>query len=514
MAVPRLPRAALSTRGALFFPRRRGAGPSTRGGRLFPRLADCAGRLSEAGRLLLRRACCAGRIFLARPRLPRPAVRVLRLHGGRVARLRCHARECLGDLPVDGFFVERRPAFEVPRLRHRAREAWAISRLMASSWRGVPLSRFRAFAIARAKSGAISRLEVLPRGVSAFLAALREPGFAIRREAGRSLRFPSRRPRLAIPALGAVLASGKPRPLRPLSRFEAIGRPLLFGNLDCGRGTIDAQHAPPPYRALFFHALEAGGRIRLAAQISGLRASGRKPSLLAHWFALHAELAGQTRAELILQHAYLHFLDGAGLQVAEHERPEGNADEAVHGQAKMLQDVAHLAVLALPDRDRDPDIIALFAFERRLDRAEVHPARSQARRKLVEFRLLDLPVGADAIPPGPARGRQLDMPRKIAVVGQEKKPLRVEIEPADGDEPRQLFGERFENGGPSLRVFVGGHAALRLVVPPQARRLAPRERLAVHEDDVGGRNVQSSALDYGAVHRNAFFPNQDFGVSS
>ena len=69
---------------------------------------------------------------------------------------------------------------------------------------------------------------------------------------------------------------------------------------------------------------------------------------------------------------------------AELERPERDADQPVHLQAEMLQHIAHLAVLALADREGEPDIRALLAVERRLDRAIAHAvdrhALAQARR--------------------------------------------------------------------------------------------------------------------------------------
>jgi hypothetical protein len=54
---------------------------------------------------------------------------------------------------------------------------------------------------------------------------------------------------------------------------------------------------------------------------------------LPHHLPLDAELPGKPRPELILQDARFHFLDLTRLQIAQHERPEGNADEPVHGKA-------------------------------------------------------------------------------------------------------------------------------------------------------------------------------------
>ena len=55
--------------------------------------------------------------------------------------------------------------------------------------------------------------------------------------------------------------------------------------------------------------------------------------------------------ELLGQHAPLNGLDRARLQIEELERPVGDADEAVHLEAEVREDAAHLAVLALAQAD-------------------------------------------------------------------------------------------------------------------------------------------------------------------
>ena len=145
----------------------------------------------------------------------------------------------------------------------------------------------------------------------------------------------------------------------------------------------------------------------------------------------------------------------------------------------MLHDAAHFAVLAFADQERDPDIVALLAFERRFDRAVIDAARSQAPRKLVQLRLLDLPESTNAITPGPTRGGQFEMPREIAVICEEQEPFRVEVEPAHRNQPGQFFRKRFEDRRPSLGVFMRRHPALRLMIAPEPGRLPRRERLPV-----------------------------------
>ena len=72
-------------------------------------------------------------------------------------------------------------------------------------------------------------------------------------------------------------------------------------------------------------------------------------------------------AELLLQDLGAHLLDEPALELAELERPEGEPDQPVHGKPEMLEDLLDLAVLALAQPERDPDVVALDAVERRLD---------------------------------------------------------------------------------------------------------------------------------------------------
>src|SRR5690348_5680106 len=84
-------------------------------------------------------------------------------------------------------------------------------------------------------------------------------------------------------------------------------------------------------------------------------------------------------AELLAQHLARHFLDGAARQVAELERPVGNADEPRNAQAQMLHDAADLAILALVQADGEPGIAALLAIEHGADRAVAHAVDGDAR---------------------------------------------------------------------------------------------------------------------------------------
>ena len=105
----------------------------------------------------------------------------------------------------------------------------------------------------------------------------------------------------------------------------------------------------------------------------------------------------------------------------------------------MLEDALDLAVLAFAQAERDPDVVALDAVEPRLDRAVLHAVDGDAVGELVEVGLLDVAMRADAVAPQPAGVGVRDDLGEAAVVGEEQKPLGVDVEPADGDGPRQLL---------------------------------------------------------------------------
>src|SRR6516162_1108171 len=73
-------------------------------------------------------------------------------------------------------------------------------------------------------------------------------------------------------------------------------------------------------------------------------------------------------AELVAQGPRLHLRDLPWREVGELERAERHADQAVDLEAEVAEHVLHLAVLALPDRKGEPNVAALRAIDRGLDR--------------------------------------------------------------------------------------------------------------------------------------------------
>src|SRR3712207_3854431 len=89
-------------------------------------------------------------------------------------------------------------------------------------------------------------------------------------------------------------------------------------------------------------------------------------------------------AQLIAQNAAAHLAHFALPEVAQLERPVGDADEPAHAEAEMLQHPLDLAVLAFPQSDKEPDIGALDPVDRRLHRAVNHALDRHAALQRVQ----------------------------------------------------------------------------------------------------------------------------------
>ena len=137
------------------------------------------------------------------------------------------------------------------------------------------------------------------------------------------------------------------------------------------------------------------------------------------------------------------------------------------------------------------------------------PRRSPSSRACV-----DAAVSAHAIAPQPAGRRQFERAREPAVVGEQQQSLGVQVEPPDADQPRQVLRQRAEDGRAALRVGAGGDEAARLVEQEQPRALAPRQRLAVDADAVGGRDVERWRGDGLAVDRHAAGRDPRLGLAA
>src|SRR6185312_9920953 len=230
---------------------------------------------------------------------------------------------------------------------------------------------------------------------------------------------------------------------------------------------------------------------------------------------IDARFIGEALAELLAQHAGTDHLDAADRQVAELERAEAHADQAVDREAERPEDVLDLAVLAFAQRQDKPDIAALLTLQRRFDRAIFHAIDLETILERIELRLGDAAKGADAIFAQPAGGRQLEHTLEAAIVGEQQQAFGVDVEASDGDDTRQaLLFERLEDGGAAFRVLLGDHEAGGLVVEPDAGALAGLQRLAIDLHLVLFGDVESGGADHLAVDGDAAVLDPELGVTA
>ena len=228
-------------------------------------------------------------------------------------------------------------------------------------------------------------------------------------------------------------------------------------------------------------------------------------------------LGGESLAQLVGKDAGLDFLDGAFVQLAELERPVGQANQAIDRQSHMFEQAFDFAVFAFAQPEADPDIGALDAVELGVDAGIFHAVNRHAARQSVELGLVGLAIGAGAITAQPTGGRQFEHARQAAIIGQQQQPLGIDVESADRHQAGQVgefLGDIVENRRASLGIPVGGDEAARLVEQEEAGALARRQRAAVHSHAVFRRDVERGAGQNRAIDRNAAFGDPDFGVAA
>ena len=180
----------------------------------------------------------------------------------------------------------------------------------------------------------------------------------------------------------------------------------------------------------------------------------------------------------------------------------------------MLQHALDLAVLALAQAHRQPDVAALLALELGLDAEIVDAVDGDAVAQAVELLLRDLAMRAHAVAAQPARRGQFQHAREAAVVGEKDQALGVDVEPADRDDARQVRRKRLEDRRAPLGVLRGGDEAARLVEREQARALRRAQRLAVDAHVVGLADVEGGAGQHLAVDGDAPLGDPGLGVAA
>src|SRR5262249_7983260 len=116
-------------------------------------------------------------------------------------------------------------------------------------------------------------------------------------------------------------------------------------------------------------------------------------------------------AELLAQGARLDLRDPSRREVGELKRAERHADQAADPEAEGTEHVLDLTILALPDRKGEPNVAALGAIERSLDRTITDAVDGDAGAQPVELTLPDATVGTHAITAQPTGRRQLERTR-------------------------------------------------------------------------------------------------------
>src|SRR5215475_2586181 len=101
-------------------------------------------------------------------------------------------------------------------------------------------------------------------------------------------------------------------------------------------------------------------------------------------FEIRTGLGDDLFTQFSAQFRHLNFLDRTARKVIQIERPERDADQPVHLQAEIFQNLSHLAILALTNAKSKPDVGALFTVERRFDRAVADAIDGDAIAKPVE----------------------------------------------------------------------------------------------------------------------------------
>ena len=156
----------------------------------------------------------------------------------------------------------------------------------------------------------------------------------------------------------------------------------------------------------------------------------------------------------------------------------------------MAEHVLNLAVLALADRECEPDVAALRAIDGGLDVTIAHAVDGDAASQRIELRLRHAAVRAHAIAPQPSGRRQFERAGEAAIVREQQQPLGIEIEASHADETRQILRQHAENGRATAGVGVRRQQAALLVIEEEPRSLAHGQRLAIDFDAVAGLDVE------------------------
>jgi hypothetical protein len=217
---------------------------------------------------------------------------------------------------------------------------------------------------------------------------------------------------------------------------------------------------------------------------------------------------------LVAKHPRAHFHDLALREIAEFERAERDADQAVDRKAQVLENFLDLAVFSFPQAQGEPSVRALLAVKLGFDAEIVDPVYGDPASEPIERRLVDAPVCAHTIAAQPAGRRQLQHAREPAVIGQQQQSLGVDVESADCDKARQVRRQHRKNRLSPLRIAGRSDEPSGLMEQKEAGALGRSEGPPVDADVVRFAHVEGWALQHFAIDGDTPLGNPSLGVSA
>ncbi len=205
----------------------------------------------------------------------------------------------------------------------------------------------------------------------------------------------------------------------------------------------------------------------------------------------------------------------SGFKAGEGQGAEGGADELQHEIVQRLEEASDLAVSPLGQGNAIPGVGGGLSLENELkgehrttvetNLAPGHPFEVGRREASLDF---------DKVGPGDLETGVEDPLGEVSVVGQEKGPLGLKVEPSDvkkGVDP----GEVLPEGRAAFRIKEGGDDSLGLVEKEEEGLRLPGKGTAVHEDLLElGVNPRAGFGDHLPVHRDRTGGDELLGLSA
>src|SRR5579872_1499093 len=118
----------------------------------------------------------------------------------------------------------------------------------------------------------------------------------------------------------------------------------------------------------------------------------------------------------------------------------------------MLEHAAEFAILAFAQTHGEPGVAALGPIEARTHRTIMDTIDGDPLFEGGKTRRIDRPMNPYPIAAQPSGGGKLEPARELSVIGEKEKSFRSEIEPSHRNQSREVGGQFFKDGRPSLLV--------------------------------------------------------------